>query len=62
MSRITLSTTALRRGLDPNYLIPNLESLCALGTILPCLQLMPARTKVLANWAEGRQKALRVPG
>ncbi len=52
---------ALRRYLNASDLVPDLESVCTLGTILACLQAMPPWTKMFPNGPKGGQEALRMP-
>ena len=45
-----------------HYLIPDQESLCALSTVLLCLEAMAPKTKVFPDRTEGSQEPLSMTG
>ncbi len=51
--RIALPAVSLRGRSHPCYLIPDLESSPAFGTVFSHLEPMPPRTEVLADGTEG---------
>ncbi len=48
----------LRGSVQSGYLVPDLESPLAFGTVLPCLQPMATGTKVFSNRTKGREETL----